>query len=135
MKGVSRGGCCIETTQLLPPGTEVQLRLIIADTALYTSAKVVVTDPLVGMGMDFMVVPPEQGNKLAQIIEKIAATDLVVLQADRMPPNTVFRITRETAPDILAKIVELINEKGVLTRQELRDIVKSQQVDSKQPLP
>ena len=37
--------------------------------------------------------------------------------------------------DILAKIVELINEKGVLTRQELRDIVKSQQVDSKQPLP
>ena len=23
--GVSRGGCCIETTRLLPPGTEVQL--------------------------------------------------------------------------------------------------------------
>ena len=33
-----------------------------------------------------MVVPPEQGNKLAQIIEKVTATDLVVLQADRMPP-------------------------------------------------
>ena len=135
VKGVSRGGCYIETTQLLPPGTEVQLRLTIADTALYTSAKVVATDQLVGMGMDFMVVPPEQGNKLAQIIEKVAVLDLAVLKADRMPPNTVFRITRETAPDILAKIVELINEKGVLTRQELRDIVKSQQVDSKQSLP
>jgi len=119
----------------LPLGTEVQLRLIIADTALYTSAKVVATDQLVGMGMDFMVVPPEQGNKLAQIIEKVAVLDLAVLKADRMPPNTVFRITRETAPDILAKIVERINEKGVLTRQELRDIVKSQQVDSKQSLP
>jgi hypothetical protein len=44
-------------------------------------------------------------------------------------------VTRETAPDILLKIVERINEKGVLTRQELRDIVKSQQVDSKQSLP
>jgi len=87
--------------------------------------------------MEFMVVPPDQGNKLAQIIEKITVPDLshAVLQAERMQPNTVFRITRETAPDILLKIVERINENGVLTRQELVDIVKSQQVDSKQPLP
>jgi hypothetical protein len=83
-------------------------------------------------------VPPDQGNKLAQIIEIITVPDLsrAVLQAERTHPNTAtFGITREAAPDILAKIVERINEKGVLTRQELREIVKSQQVDSKQPLP
>jgi hypothetical protein len=76
-----------------------------------------------------MVMPPEQGNKLAQIIEKITGPDLslAVLQAERGEPNTVFRITQEAAPDILAKIIKRINEKGVLTRQELRDIVKSQQ--------
>ena len=122
---ISRSGCYIETAQPLPLGTEVQLRLTIADTGLYVGAKVVCTDPLTGVGMEFMVVPPDQGNKLAQIIEKVAVLDLAVLQADRMPPNTVFRITRETAPDILAKIVERINEKGVLTRQELVDIVKA----------
>jgi hypothetical protein len=111
----------------LPLGTEVQLRLTIADTGLYVGAKVVCSDPLTGMGMEFIVVPSDQGNKLAQIIENITVPDLsrAVLQAERMQTNTVFRITRETAPDILAKIVERINEKGVLTRQELVDIVNA----------
>jgi hypothetical protein len=110
----------------LPSGTEVQLRLTIADTALYMGAKVVATDPLVGMRMDFIVLPPEQGTKLVQAIERLTVPDLslAVLQAERTQSNTVFQITREAAPDILTKIVERINEKGVLTRQELRDIVK-----------
>ena len=123
---ISRGGCYIETTQPMPRGTEVQLRLTIADTALYMGAKVVATDPLVGMRMDFIVLPPEQGTKLVQAIERLTVPDLslAVLQAERTQSNTVFQITREAAPDILTKIVERINEKGVLTRQELRDIVK-----------
>ena len=128
---ISRGGCYIETTQPLPRGTEVQLRLSIANTALYIGAKVACTDPWGGMGMEFMVVPPTQKNTLAQIIEEITALDpsLAVLQAERMQPNIVFRITRETAPDTLAKIIKHINEKGVLTRQDLIDIVKSQKTE------
>jgi hypothetical protein len=110
----------------LPLGTEVQLRLTVADIGLYIGAKVACTD-LVGMGMDFMVVPPEQGNKLAQTIEKVTGTDFLpaVMQAERGEPNTVFRITQKAAPDILAEIIKRINEKGVLTRQELLDIVKA----------
>ena len=121
---ISLGGCYIETAELLLPGTEVQLRLTIVDTALYIGAKIVAADPQVGMRMDFMVVPPEQGKKLARIIEKIKVPDFAVLQAERVEPNTVFRITPETAPDILAEIIKRINQRGVLTRQELRDIVK-----------
>jgi hypothetical protein len=124
---ISRGGCYIETARPLPLGTEVQLRLTVADIGLYIGAKVACTD-LVGMGMEFMVVPPEQGNKLAQTIEKVTGTDFspAVLQAERTQPNTMaFRITREVAPDILAEIIKRINEKGVLTRQELLDIVKA----------
>jgi hypothetical protein len=127
VKDISCGGCYIETTQPLPSGTEVQLRLAIADIALYTGAKVVASDPQVGMGMDFMVVPPEQGNKLTQIIRKLSVLDLsfAVLKAERGQPHTVFRVTPEAAPDILAEIIRRINEKGVLTRQELHDIVKA----------
>jgi hypothetical protein len=123
---ISRGGCYIETARPLPLGTEVQLRLTVADIGLYIGAKVACTD-LVGMGMDFMVVPPEQGNKLAQTIEKVTGTDFLpaVMQAERGEPNTVFRITQKAAPDILAEIIKRINEKGVLTRQELLDIVKA----------
>jgi len=113
----------------------VQLRLTVADTGLFIGAKVVCTD-VVGMGMEFRVVPPEQGNKLAQIVEKITVSDpsFAVLQAERTQPNIVFRITREAAPDILATIIKRINEKGALTRQDLLDIVKSQKTDNKLPL-
>jgi hypothetical protein len=133
---ISRGGCYIETTQPMPRGTEVQLRLTIADTALYIGAKVACTDPRGGMGMEFMVVPPTQKNNLAQIIEEITVSDpsFAVLQAERTQPNIVFRITREAAPDILATIIKRINEKGALTRQDLLDIVKSQKTDNKLPL-
>jgi hypothetical protein len=117
----------------LPLGTEVQLRLTVADTGLFIGAKVVCTD-VVGMGMEFRVVPPEQGNKLAQIIEEFTVSDgsPAVLQSEGTQPNTAtFRITRETAPNILAKIVERINQKGVLTRHELFDIFESQHINAK----
>jgi len=130
---ISRGGCYVETAQPLPLGTEVQLRLTVANTGLFIGAKVVCTD-VVGMGMEFRVVPPEQGNKLAQIVEKITVPDgsPAVLQSEGTQPNTAtFRITRETAPNILAKIVERINQKGVLTRQELFDIFESQHINAK----
>jgi hypothetical protein len=133
---ISRGGCYVETAQPLPLGTEVQLRLIVADTGLFIGAKVAYTDPRGGMGMEFMVVPPTQKNNLAQIIEEITVSDpfFAVLQAERTQPNIVFRITREAAPDILATIIKRINEKGALTRQDLLDIVKSQKTDNKLPL-
>ncbi len=124
VKDLSLGGCYVETAEPLLTGTEVQLRLTIADTTLYIGTKIVAADPQAGMRMDFMVMPPEQGKKLAQIVEKIKVPGFAVLQGERVEPNTVFRITPETAPDILAEIIKRINQRGVLTRQELRDIMK-----------
>jgi hypothetical protein len=71
---ISRGGCYIETMHPLPTGTEAQLRLVIAGIFLDISASVVSSDPMFGMGMDFLVVPTELWNKLPQIIEKVTGS-------------------------------------------------------------
>jgi hypothetical protein len=87
-----------------------------------------------GMGMQFMAVSQEQKSKLAQILRTITATNISPSkqQAENSQPSALpVRITREAAPDILAKIIKLINRKGVLTRQELVDIVKTKQMNSR----
>ncbi len=73
---ISRSGCYIETMHPLPTGDEAQLRLTIAGVFLEISANVVSSDPLFGMGMDFVVVPTEQWEKLSNIIETITDVDL-----------------------------------------------------------
>jgi hypothetical protein len=129
---ISLGGCFIETDRPLPSSTEAQLRLTIANVLLEICAKAVFATPLVGMGMEFKAVPQEQENKLSQIIEKVTATEpspaLPLQQAERPQPNSAtVRITREAAPDILAKIINRVSEKGVVTKQEILDIVKTRE--------
>jgi hypothetical protein len=127
---ISHRGCYIETDNTLPVGTEAQLRLTIAGNLLEIVGKVASATPVVGMGIDFVIVTPEQENKLARIIEKVtgASRSSGVQQDEPAQPSVAtVRIRREAAPDILAKVIRRINERGVLTRQELVDIVKANQ--------
>jgi hypothetical protein len=126
---ISRGGCYLEADHSLPLGTEAQLRLTIADTLLEICGMVASATPGVGMGLDFVTVSPEQANKLVRIIDKVTAMDgsPSLQQAPPQPGSTTVRIKREAAHNILAMIIKRMNEKGVLTRQELVEIVKANQ--------
>lgn len=98
---ISRGGCYIETMHPLPIGTETQLRLTIAGIFLDICANVVSSDPMFGMGMDFIVVPTEQWNMLPQIIEKVIDVDRspAVQQNDASP--------EEPSPHMQAALLHL----------------------------
>lgn len=124
---ISMVGCYIEIAQLLPIGTDAQLRLNIADKALEVAAKIVSNDPGIGMGMKFVSVTQEQLSMLTQIVGRLTETDSPASRKAELsrPGPAPIRITREVAPVILAKIVKRINETGVLTRQDLVDIVKA----------
>lgn len=80
---ISRCGCYIETSYPLPVGTLAQLRLTLAEITLDITANVVSTTPQVGMGMDFVVDSPERWDKLAQIVEKIAAPEPSAVPQDQ----------------------------------------------------
>ena len=75
VRDISRVGCYIETKYPLPAGTEAQLRFTIDGTPFDIGANVVTSDPMVGMGMDFVVASTEQ-DKVPHIIAKIADVDL-----------------------------------------------------------
>lgn len=133
---VSSGGCYIDTNQPLPLGAEARLRLTVADISVEIDAKTASVTPMMGMGMEFVAMLQEQKIKLVEIIEKISATEPAPVPHKPAPSEAAkatLRITREAAPGILARIIERINEKGVLTRQELIDIVKSNSNVNAQP--
>jgi hypothetical protein len=128
LNDISRGGCYLETVYPMVAGTEARLRITIAGSVLEVDARVVWTTPQVGMGMYFVVDSPEEANNLAQIVEEVAGKvrPPAVREAELPQPTaSTVRITREAAPEILAKIIKRINEKGVVTRQELIEMVKA----------
>lgn len=123
---ISHSGCYIEMIQLLPVGSLVQLRLTIANILLEIASQVASNDPGIGMGMKFIAPSQEQEATLTQIVSSISGSkSFSPQQTDHPQPSAPPpQITREAAPDILAKVIKQINQKGLLTRQDLIDIVK-----------
>jgi PilZ domain len=122
-------GCYLELISPLPVGTEVDLRLSMAGFLFDMRAKVVCATPLVGMAMEFLSRSPEQVKTISQIVEKLTgapATPAVQLADGPQPAGATIHITPESAPGILAMMLKRINEKGVLTREELVEMVKNQ---------
>jgi Tfp pilus assembly protein PilZ len=138
---IGAGGCYIETSQPLPFGTDVQLRLTISDAVLEVGAKVVWATPQIGMGMHFEAVSPKAEDQLALILAKLAGQPDISGGEFAMGTQSIefcdeasagLRIGKEViaedvAPAILARIIERINRAGVLTQQELVEIVKAGQ--------
>jgi hypothetical protein len=123
---ISGGGCYIETVLPLPIGTTMQLRLTIAGNILDLSAKVVWTIPQAGMGVFFVFVSPQEKDRIAQILEDVktiaessAAPGFGRIQREK----AVVRISRDA--ELLARITRQLEEKGVLTRQEMMDMVNA----------
>ena len=123
---ISGGGCYIETVSPLPIGTMMQLRLTIAGNILDVSAKVAWTIPQAGMGVSFIFVSAEEKCKIARIIEEVKT----IGKSTSTPPlgriqreKAVVRISRDA--ELLARITKQLDEKGVLTRQDLKDMVNA----------
>ena len=128
LNDISRGGCYLETVHPMVAGTEARLRITIAGSVLEIDARVVWTTPQVGMGLYFVIESQEEADHLAQIVDEVAGKvcpPAAEPAAQPQPGSTAIRITREAAPEILAKIIRRINEKGMVTRQELIDMVKA----------
>jgi len=127
---ISLTGCYIETVHPFSPGASVGLRLTVAGSQLEVGAKVVWTTPQVGMGLAFLVQSAAEGRTIAEINEDIASTyamPAVQTATDPQVGGSAIHVTNDAAPDLLPKIIQHINEKGAMTRQELIDLVKSMQ--------
>jgi hypothetical protein len=130
LNDISRGGCYLETVHPMVAGTQARLRITIAGAVLEIDARVVWTTPQVGMGLYFVIESQDEADHLTQIVDEIAGIShapAVQSAAPPKPESAAIRITREAAPEILARIIQRMNEKGVVTRQELIEMVKPPQ--------
>jgi Tfp pilus assembly protein PilZ len=120
---LSTGGCFIKTLHTYPLSAEVRLLLLIAGTQLEINARVARIIPQAGMGVAFMGVSPEQEKQIAGFLGNArAAARLLPAKQDRAQQLAAAPAQLSQSAELLAKITKRVNEAGVLTKQELRDM-------------
>ena len=72
--GITFGGCFLRTQSPFPPQTRVEMLLRAADCSVKTQGKVLLMDPDLGMGIEFMPRTPENRRRLQDLIQKMTAS-------------------------------------------------------------
>ncbi len=127
---ISTGGCFIKTLHTYPIGANVRLLLMIAGTQFDISARVSRIIPQSGMGVAFEDVSPEQERQIARIIRDAKAMGrlLVTKQAEPFQPASApAPVENSRNAELLARITKQIDEQGVLTKQDLTDLINDRE--------
>lgn len=120
---ISTGGCSIKTPYAYPIGAGIRLLLMIAGTQLNLDARVVRIIPQTGVGVAFEGLSAEQEKQLERIIgDAKSAGPLAAMQPAGTPQSPVL-FSRNA--ELLEEITKRVNEHGILTRQELMDMVNA----------
>ncbi len=124
---ISTGGCFVKTPYTYAIGADVHLLLGIAGTQLELNARVVRILPQTGVGVAFQGLSTEQEKVLAWIVADAKPTGpLAATQpAAGTPQFATAPLPVSRDAELLDKITKRVNEQGVLTRQELTDLVNS----------
>jgi Tfp pilus assembly protein PilZ len=123
---ISTGGCFVKTPYTYPIGADVHLLLGIAGTQLELNARVVRIIPQTGVGVAFQGLSTEQEKVLAWIVaDAKPAGPLAATQPAGTPQPATAPLPVSRDAELLDMITKRVNEQGVLTRQELTDLVNS----------
>lgn len=133
---IGHGGCYVETSNTLPSGTSVHVRLTIAGLVMETAAAIAWCTPQVGMGIRFEPASAELATKVAQFVHRINGekapaepAPFVPMHPQRIAEQAKKRadspITPEAAFRILSRIVQRARQTGALTEQEIVEIVNA----------
>ncbi len=69
LSDISSGGCYVETTEPLPPGTAIEIVLRTENVKLRVQGTVLVKHPAFGMGVEFVLKTEEQREQVKQLAE------------------------------------------------------------------
>jgi hypothetical protein len=127
---ISTGGCFVKTLHTYPIGANVRPLLMIGGTQFEIGARVARIIPQTGMGLAFENVSPEQEKQIAGFVRdaKAIGRALVTKQAEPVQPASApapVEISRDA--ELLARITKQIDEQGVLTKQDLTDLVNDRE--------
>jgi hypothetical protein len=131
---LSAGGCYIETASPLPAGRRVGLNLTVLDIALRLHGKVVVSHPMIGMGIMFETPTPEKLGEAVSLLtvdavnsaSSAAALAPVAAATPGPPPSgsSTFSVSPEVACSLLVDVIRHFSHQAVLTRGDLLRILQ-----------
>jgi hypothetical protein len=102
-KDIAQGGIYVETTTPLPVNTAIQAKMNVEGVSIESPGVVRTSYPMVGMGISFQKITPENQARIGQVIQflrnKAAAPRNMTEPADAYSPaNRVVGEKREPAP-------------------------------------
>jgi hypothetical protein len=74
LMALSFGGCFLRTQSPFPSQTRVELLLRAADRSVKTEGKVLLMDPELGMGVEFLPRTPERRQRLDELVQQMTAS-------------------------------------------------------------
>ncbi len=74
LMALSFGGCFLRTQSPFPTQTRVELLLRAADRSVKTEGKVLLMDPELGMGVEFLPRTPERRQRLQELVQQMTAS-------------------------------------------------------------
>jgi len=106
----------------------MHLLLIIAGAQLDLEARVARIIPQSGMGMAFEGISTEQEKQIVRIIRDAkAAGRSAAMKPAETSPSAPAPVPVSGSAELLAEITKRVNEQGVLTRQDLMDLVNNKE--------
>lgn len=109
---ISLGGCYVDTLNSLPSGTVVGIHLTQGDRSFEAQAKVVHSQPGMGMGLIFTQIKPDQKAVLREWVAELSGESSSPLDGLEAGSSALQVQT------VLQGLIELLIRKGVLTRAE-----------------
>ncbi|MFQ5791781.1 MAG: PilZ domain-containing protein [Acidobacteriota bacterium] len=125
LSDISHDGCYVNTMSPLSSGTSVRASLQLMGELIQTEAVVQVSHPAVGMGLKFMQLDKENRARLDKVLTQLAGEPKPgpPRAVESLPPSSPPVNTLETSA-VLEALVEVLESKGVLSRQELLQAIE-----------
>jgi hypothetical protein len=119
---LSLHGCYIDTLNPFPEGTRVRLRLTKSDRRLELRARVTCCHMGSGMGLVFEQPTSEQTATLVSWLESTPSREETAFSTT--PPATAPQDAPKAMAQFAAKLLKVLEQKGILTRSEAAEILR-----------
>jgi hypothetical protein len=114
------GGCYIETPSPAAQGLDIKLTLTVLKQAFEVEARVVVSNPMFGMGLMFISMTPEARMILRNVVAQLSGN----AAAPEPQPRRSVKLNRESAVAIVQELVRHFAVNRTLTAPQFMTLIE-----------
>jgi PilZ domain-containing protein len=108
LSDISRSGCYIDTINPFAPGATVELTIVQKNQFFKTRAKVVYSQPGMGMGISFTIAEPDELRKLDTWLNQLSGAD------SQEPDAPSLELDRRASPTVDYELRSIVRQLIVL---------------------